>query len=82
MAGNRVVRPIVVRGARLALDQFTANPLMESLGVIVLDEFPDHVAQMARSPKMTNWFRHSYFMVFTNLSACGLQLGRNVGYAR
>ena len=35
------------RRARLALDQFAANPLMESLGVIVLDEFPDQVAHMA-----------------------------------
>jgi len=27
----------------------------------------------------TYWFRHSYFMVLTNRSACGLQLGLCAG---
>jgi hypothetical protein len=44
---NRAIGPIVVRAARLALDQLAVQPLMETLGVIVFHAFLDQVPQMS-----------------------------------
>jgi hypothetical protein len=73
-ADNRAIGPIVVRGARLALDQLAVQPLMETLGVIVLHKFLDQVPQMSLAEN------HEVFATLCSrwLSACKPRRGRKM----
>ena len=46
-ADDRGIRPVVARGASLALDELAAQTLMETLGQVVCHELLHHVSQMA-----------------------------------
>jgi len=77
-ANDRAGCSVVVREPGPGLDELTIDALVEAFPQIVLHELRDHMAQMTL-PEEDEVIQALVLIVFTNGSACGLQLGLFAG---